>query len=129
MLRMLIDELEPSHGALKDDAVSRANEYLQSHYDHAITEAKLARTVGSSVKALRKGFRDRWGQAPMARLRAIRMHHALELLTTTDVKVEAIALSVGFRSKATLYRQMTHWVSRTPAAFRASLGRDRGRRE
>ena len=107
------------------DIVGEACAYLESHYDEVITEPRLARLVGSSVKTLRSGFHARWGLTPMGRLRTIRVRHALDLLVNTNIKVEAVALTVGFRSKATLYRQLARRIRDTPAALRSTLHRDR----
>ena len=102
-----------------EDYADQALTYLEQHYAAKVTESRLARAIGIGMKSLHTAFVARHGMTPMAMLRAIRVEHAQRLLTGTDQRIGAIALTVGFQGRITLQRNFKRICGETPAGFRA----------
>jgi AraC family transcriptional regulator len=88
---------------------------IRERYADALTIDLLARECGLERSYFATMFRKLTGETVHRYLIRVRLEHARELLNA-KVKVDAVALMVGFRSRATLYR-----------SFRSSLGTTPGR--
>lgn len=113
----------PTQPTSSDDGlelVIRACAFLDGHHQERISESLLARMLGSSTKAIRKAFIRHRGLTPAEELRLVRFRRAVELLSHSDVKVEAVAAMVGFRSKATIYRLFRRTLGKPPGSLRGA---------
>jgi len=81
----------PSH-------VRRAEEFIEAHWDQAITIEKLVEATGVGARAIFRAFQQTRGYSPMAFARMIRLRHAREMLSApvTETSVTAIAFVCGF---------------------------------
>lgn len=85
-----------------------AFDYAHAHYAEDLTVATLAAVACISPFHFQRLFRQRFGQTPMAAVRARRLQRARDLLCGDAMPVHAVARAVGFRSAASfahLYRQ------------------------
>lgn len=69
---------------------------LQSH--KSIDFALLSRTLGVSYTTFRRRFKQQTGVSPAQFQNAIRLNHARDLLTSTDLPITEIATQIGFES-------------------------------
>ncbi len=80
-------------------AMARADEFLASHLNQAISRAELADAAGVSIRTLSRAFLKRHGMGPMEFLKARRLHASYRQLFTVDAgstSVTDVAVSYGF---------------------------------
>ncbi len=78
----------------------------------------LAEEAGLSPSRFAHLFRERMGVTPMNFLESRRMEQAKQLLLTTDLPVQEVALNIGFPNAqhfSTRFRKLT---GQSPSAFR-----------
>jgi AraC-like DNA-binding protein len=80
--------------------------------------ARLAREAGYSREHLRRLCRKQLGRSPMHQITYLRMRRAAELLTSTDLTIEAIAHEVGYHNPFVLSNAFTKWIGRRPSEYR-----------
>ncbi len=81
---------------LLPSGVRAAQEYCVAHLDTPISTERLARIAGLSASGLVRQFKVHSGAAPQRWLREQRLNAAARLLTTSTLRVNEIAKSVGF---------------------------------
>ncbi|MBN1672675.1 MAG: helix-turn-helix domain-containing protein [Kiritimatiellae bacterium] len=80
--------------------------------------SEVARSLGVSRATLLRLFRKHLHTTPLRYLTRLRLLRARELLTRTDLKVEAVARACGFRNEKYFYRCFRKHERETPAAHR-----------
>jgi AraC-like DNA-binding protein len=108
-------ELQSAHPRA---CVAGAEQYLQQHYQERLAVDALAQQLRCSPTYLQKTFKEVTGFTLREYQAELRLREALRLLEQSDVKIEAIARHVGYRSKKDLYRLVQERVGRTPLEFR-----------
>ena len=98
----------------------RARRYIDTHYASALTIGAVARAFGCHPKRLARDFRQEYGKSMPDYLAAVRVKHAVEAIRRSDLKVEAIASMVGYRSKKNFYRAVRRVTGLTPLQLRRS---------
>jgi AraC-like DNA-binding protein len=104
-------------GAHRHDIVQRAKRRLQS-CDVGLTVKGLARELGCSVAVLQRRFAKETGETLTRYRQRLRAVAAIELLRSSDAKIETIARAVGWKSKKELYKALAKFAQMTPAAVR-----------
>jgi AraC-like DNA-binding protein len=102
------------------DAVRRAQELVESHWDRPFSLRELARFSNCSVSTLRRQFVEALGVPPYEWMLQARLRRARQLLASTTLRIKEVALQVGFNDPfqfSRTFRQRTGW---TPRRFRAS---------
>ena len=92
--------------------VKRAIDYMEHHWDQALTIEALTEVTGASARSLFHLFRKSHGVSPMVYLRRVRLQHAREMLCRGDSK--ASVTTVGF---ACGFSNLGHFASKYYAAF------------
>ncbi len=94
-------------------AVTIAASLIHERYPEPLTTARIAVDVGISRSHLCTLFRRETGRSLHDYLNAVRIEAAQPMIVAGD-KIEAIALSVGFASPRTFYRQYHARFGRNP---------------
>lgn len=89
----------------------RAREVLATDFSETLTIPGLARRLGTNATKLKSGFRLLYGTTIFAYRNRHRMDRAMELVTTGEMPIAAVAHAVGFRHQASF-----------TSAFRAHFG-------
>ena len=78
--------------------VRRAEEFIEAHWDQAITIERLVEETGVGARAIFRAFRQSRGYSPMAFARMVRLRHAREKLSAPDLEtsVTEVAFACGF---------------------------------
>ena len=78
--------------------VRRAEEFIEAHWDQAITIERLVEETGVGARAIFRAFQQSRGYSPMAFARTIRLKRAREMLSAPapETSVTAIAFTCGF---------------------------------
>lgn len=108
----------PMPDAPNRDGIRPLLEWLQEHLDDPVTVEDLARLTAMSPRTLARRFRDATGTTPMRWLTHQRIIRAQDLLTATDLPIEAIAHRVGMGTAANLRQHFRAATGMAPAAYR-----------
>jgi YesN/AraC family two-component response regulator len=90
---------------------------IQLRYADVITLRTLGKTLERQPAHLGSLFRREVGITARECLTRVRLARATELILT-GVKIEAVAMIVGYRSKKNFYRQFKRHFATTPEGYR-----------
>lgn len=111
--------LSPPHN---DDAVRKAEDYLQKHYRDDISVEALAERVGMSSRTFLRRFKAATNRLPGAYLQAVRIEAAKAMLERDRASVQQVSAAVGYDDASffrTLFKRST---GMTPQEYRAQFG-------
>jgi AraC family transcriptional regulator len=91
---------------------------LQSRFDEPLRFDALAREIGLHPVYLSRAFQRYTGQTMQECVRALRLCHARQLLSTSVRTVSSIAADSGFADSSHLTRTFSRSLGITPNAFR-----------
>jgi two-component system, response regulator YesN len=100
--------------------VHRMIELIEQSYAEPVTLHFLAAALGRQPSYLGAMFRREVGVSVHEWLTRVRLDHAMELIRE-GVKIEAVALLVGYRSKKNFYGQFKRRFTTTPLAYGQGL--------
>jgi len=100
-----------------------AKKYMDTDYDRGITVNDAASYVFLSQGYFTRAFKDEVGVSPMNYLMNVRISKACELLKNEDIKVSAIATSVGFASAQRFNVAFKKYKGITPMEYRKNIKR------
>ena len=78
----------------------------------------MARRAHCSGEHLRRLCRKQLGRSPMQHVTYLRFRHAANLLTETDLKLEAIAAEIGYANAFVFSNSFKKWTGRRPSDYR-----------
>jgi two-component system, response regulator YesN len=110
-------------GFVNNIIVRRMLDVIEREYANVVTLRTLSSTVGRQPAYLGRLFRQEVGSTARDYLTRVRLEHAAALIRD-GVKIEAVALSVGYRSKKNFYQQFRRKFGTTPVLFRAHEAAD-----
>jgi AraC family transcriptional regulator, transcriptional activator FtrA len=94
---------------------------LRARLEEGWTIAKMADIAALSERSLIRHFRDATGMSPLNWLIAERVERVKELLESTTLGLDEIALSAGFGSQETLRHHFRARTGVSPTAFRRAF--------
>ncbi|MDP8993913.1 MAG: helix-turn-helix domain-containing protein [Pseudomonadota bacterium] len=89
--------------------------------EHSLDE--LARISGMSRSLFAERFTETFQKPPMDLLRQIRLHRAANLLRSTELPIQIVAMSVGYASRSYFSRAFRAAYGSDPKAFREQARR------
>jgi PAS domain S-box-containing protein len=92
-------------------------EEIESDYAHVVTLRTMSAMIGRQPAYLGRLFHQEVGSSVRDHLTRVRLEHAAELIRD-GVKIEAVALSVGYRSKKNFYQRFKTHFGTTPVLYR-----------
>lgn len=107
----------------RSGALDAVRDLLHARYAGPITAEDLARVSGGSRFQLYRRFRERYGLAPSAYLRQLRLRAARRALAAGEAPA-AVAVSVGFADQAHLTRWFRRSYGITPARYQRAEASD-----
>ena len=114
MRKIYLDhQADPSESSL--DPILR---YISTEYRHDITLKDICRKFNYSLSHMSMKFKKTIGMTYMAYLQKTRVEQSMRLLVHTDLPVDEIALSVGYRDIKAFYTVFRRFANTTPAKFR-----------
>lgn len=114
----------PIFTALRDERLARAVTIIIQQPTHHYTVDSLATIAGMSRSAFADGFARTFGESPIEFVQRVRLRHAAQMLSSTDLPVKAIAASIGYASRSSFSRLFRDEYGVDPSTFRASGQRD-----
>ena len=97
--------------------VNAAEEYIRQHID-SVTVEELADTLGVQERTLRNIFYNLQDMSPKHFITKIRMDMAGYMLSSTNISLAEIALSLGFSSRYHLGKSFKEHFGVTPIKYR-----------
>lgn len=93
-------------------------QYLNENFAEPLPLPAVARKAGFSVPTFSRVFKKATGTSFLTYVRAIRVEHAKNLITTTPMSIDQIAQACGFQSQHHLIRSFKKTTNQTPGAYR-----------
>ena len=103
-----------------ESLVRDAERLLEERFAGTVRIGDIARDLGVSSSVLRAYFARLRGHTTLAHLHAVRVRHALALLRTSDLTLDAIAALCGYDSASHLSRHVKRATGRNPGALRGA---------
>jgi len=98
--------------------VRRIADYLQNSFHRPVYLEELAFRASMSKATLLRHFKGQFGMTPMAYLQRIRLRHAAELLSGSELSVKEVAEASGFPTEAYFFRAFKKNYGVSPVRFR-----------
>ena len=92
-----------STAQVEDPVISRCQEWIAIHYPSETAVASMIRMSGLAERTFQRRFARATGHAPIDYVHTLRIEEAKQLLESTELPVEAVALEVGYQD-ATFFR-------------------------
>jgi transcriptional regulator GlxA family with amidase domain len=108
----------PEHG---NDGTAAARAWALARLDQPLDVASLARHARMSVRTFARRFTAETGMTPARWITQQRLDYARQLLETTDLPIERIAVQAGLGTAATLRQQMRTHLGVAPLAYRKTF--------
>jgi transcriptional regulator GlxA family with amidase domain len=108
-----------AHG--RDHGLADVLAWALARLDQPTTVRSLARRAGMSPRNLTRHFTATTGQSPLRWLHTQRVRRAQELLETSDLSIEQIAVRTGMGTATTLRRHFNDQVGVPPEAYRRTF--------
>ncbi|MFP4513614.1 MAG: helix-turn-helix domain-containing protein [Acidimicrobiales bacterium] len=96
-------------------------DWILANLAEPLTVDDMARAALMSPRTFARRFLADVGETPLQWLIRQRVHHAQELLETTDLGLDRIATECGFGSAATLRQHFARVAATTPSAYRRTF--------
>lgn len=109
---------EALRSPMTNNLVRQMLEQIHDRYADVLTLRRMSATLGSDPAYLGRLFRQEVGSTVRDYLTCVRLEHAAKLVLE-GVKIEAVALSVGYRSKKNFYQRFERRFGTTPVRYRS----------
>jgi len=100
------------------ELAEQAATLMEARLHTSVSVASTARALHVSEPTLLRLFRRHFQTTPIRYLTTLRLQRARELLTQTDLKIEAVARACGFRNEKYFYRCFRKRWHETPGQHR-----------
>jgi len=107
--------------ALRDPRLGRAVTVVLEQPSARHSVATLASAAGMSRSAFAREFSRALTMSPMEFVAKTRLHHAAELLRSTNMPVKVVAATIGFSSRSHFSRAFRDGYGADPTAYRRSV--------
>ena len=101
-----------------EQKIAQSIEYMKQHLSSSVNVSTLAALANLSVSHYRALFRRQAGFAPIDYFIRLRLHHACQLLDTTDLSVKQIAANVGYDDPLYFSRSFKAVNETSPTEYR-----------
>lgn len=105
-----------------DPLIARCQEWAAEHYRDESPVATMAQMSGLAERSFSRRFARATGHAPLEYVHTLRLEEAKQLLESSTLAVEAVALEVGYQDASFFGRLFRRRVGLTPAQYRRRFG-------
>lgn len=112
--------------AFTDPALAEMVRYVRDHACDGMTVGRMVKRIGVSRSTIERLFAEHVGRSPGEEIARVRLARAQDLLTSTDLDVDAVAQQAGFAYAKTLRRAFKARFGVSPAEYRAQRRAKRG---
>jgi len=106
----------------EDPLVARCQLWAASNYREESPVAQLVALSGVPERTFKRRFTLATGMSPIEYIHTLRLEEAKQMLETTELPVEAVAVEVGYQDASFFSRLFRRKVALTPAQYRRRFG-------
>jgi AraC-like DNA-binding protein len=121
LIRQLFDINKSDTKFLFSMSITRALEYLNSHYGEKISVEDLARVANLSTSHFSRVFKEQTSMSPVEYIMMIRLDCAKRMLRANEKSLSEIALDCGFNSSSYFYQCFTREFNISPSDYRKNF--------
>ena len=103
---------------ITEGKVKKITSWINDNYTAEISLADLSKKVGITPSHLSRLFYKQMGIKPSEYLTNVRLEHSMQLLTTTTLEINEIAVSCGFANGNYFSKVFRHKLGITPSEYR-----------
>ena len=118
LMHIYMDALNEKLMTKDEYAIQRAKSYVSNSYQSNASVSEISERLGLHPNYFSSLFKHRTGQTFSDYLRTVRINKAMELMTTTNLKVYEIACQVGYNDNAQFYRAFRQVTGVPPGQFK-----------
>jgi len=107
---------------VNDAVIADCQSWIAQHYDQESPVAAMVKRSGLTDRTFKRRFTKATGLSPMEYVHTLRLEEAKQMLETSDLAVEAVALEVGYEDTSFFGRLFRRKVGLTPAQYRKRFG-------
>lgn len=100
------------------DTIHKINEYINENLDHSITLKELAELVHFHPNYFIRFFDKHFSMPPMKYIAKLKIDKAKQLLVTSDLSINKIAMQLGYSSAYHFSNRFKELTGYTPSAWR-----------
>lgn len=104
--------------------ISIVKDYINKHYAENIMLSDLANLVYISESHFSRTFKQKTGESVVSYINKIRLTHARELLISSNLSIEDIYNSVGYKSRNLFFKNFKAVYGMTPNQYRMENSND-----
>lgn len=112
---------KPVPHTANDSRLPGVLEWAREHLSEPLSVDSLAEVAMMSRRTFTRRFREMTGMTFVQWLNTERVARAQQLLETTDMPIECIALAVGFRTSLSLRQQFRAQLATSPSFYRRTF--------
>jgi transcriptional regulator GlxA family with amidase domain len=101
-----------------DELIARCQLWAASNYREESPVQQMQALSGLAERTFKRRFMQATGMTPLDYVHTVRLEEAKQMLESTDLPVEAIALEVGYQDASFFGRLFRRKVALTPAQYR-----------
>lgn len=99
--------------------------WIDEHADQALSIATLAERAAMSTRTFVRRFKEQTGTTPLQWILSSRIRHAQELLETSELSIDEIAMKTGFDSPANFRERFRRAFGVSPKVYRTTFSSGR----
>ncbi|MBD2847445.1 AraC family transcriptional regulator [Paenibacillus sp. IB182496] len=107
------EHLEDKHGRFDQVA-----DYIRTHYGSDLTIEQLAGQMGMSIGHFSRSFKEEMGEKYIDYVTRCRIEAAKQLLLETDMKLDEIAVRIGYWGRNPFIKMFRKYAGVTPGKYR-----------
>ena len=101
-----------------DQAILKAQEWIESHFSNEILIDELAELVGLGARTFKRRFKQATEETPLSYLQRIRVEHAKQRLEKTTEPINQIIWSIGYEDISSFRQLFKRFTGVTPKDYR-----------
>jgi transcriptional regulator GlxA family with amidase domain len=115
-----IFQLQKTH---TDEAVAKAQEYLEKNYSRPITMEEMAGLCHMSPRNFSRRFEQATSNTPLEYLQRFRIENAKKMLESKNDSIDRIAMKCGYEDMSFFRKIFKRHVGMTPKEYKEKYGR------
>ncbi|MCQ2449811.1 MAG: AraC family transcriptional regulator [Clostridia bacterium] len=112
------DERHAAKPTVSSQYTKRAQDFIHNNYQNHISVSSIAKELSINRSLLYTYFKKETGTDLLAYLTEVRMQHARDWLSQTDITGSTIASMIGYNNYTSFQRAFTKWNGITPGQYR-----------
>lgn len=109
-------------GRADDPLIARCQLWVASNYRVESPVAQMVALSGLPERTFKRRFTQATNMSPLEYVHTLRLEEAKQMLETSDLPVEAVAVEVGYQDASFFGRLFRRQVALTPAQYRRRFG-------